>query len=435
MSENVPRMLAGRYEMGELIGRGGMAAVHIGYDTRLSRTVAIKLLRTDLAEDSTFHARFRREAQSAAALNHPAIVAVYDTGEESVTDATGRTQVLPYIVMEYVEGHTVRELLKDGSAVPIDEAVEISVGVLGALEYAHNEGIVHRDIKPGNIMLTPTGRVKVMDFGIARVMADNAATVTAPNSVVGTAQYLSPEQARGESVDQRSDIYSMGCVLYELLTGRPPFQGESAISVAYQHVREVPTSPSEIASDVPDELDRVAMKALAKDRDLRYQDAGEFRTDLLAVLHGGTVAAPATTQWLSTADPVPPAPPTRVQSPATAVMPLGASTPESTPASRTATATAPATTARPIDDDTARQSRWWVWLLVLAGLVALGFGVWAAMNNGPLAERKAIPDVEGLNQADAAALIGGEGLEFVDGGTESSDTIDAGLATLSLIHI
>ncbi|MDX5318888.1 MAG: protein kinase, partial [Actinomycetes bacterium] len=207
MVDNIPRVLAGRYEVGELIGRGGMAEVHIGYDSRLSRTVAIKLLRSDLAEDPTFHARFRREAQSAAALNHPAIVAVYDTGEETTTDAVGKRTTIPFIVMEYVEGHTVRELLKDGAAVPIDEALEIIVGVLGALEYSHNEGIVHRDIKPGNVMLTPTGQVKVMDFGIARAMSDQQATMTATNSVVGTAQYLSPEQARGEVVDHRSDLY------------------------------------------------------------------------------------------------------------------------------------------------------------------------------------------------------------------------------------
>ncbi len=298
MVDNIPRVLAGRYEVGELIGRGGMAEVHIGYDSRLSRTVAIKLLRSDLAEDPTFHARFRREAQSAAALNHPAIVAVYDTGEETTTDAVGKRTTIPFIVMEYVEGHTVRELLKDGAAVPIDEALEIIVGVLGALEYSHNEGIVHRDIKPGNVMLTPTGQVKVMDFGIARAMSDQQATMTATNSVVGTAQYLSPEQARGEVVDHRSDLYSTGCVLFELLTGQPPFSGDSAVSVAYQHVREVPPVPSTIAGDIPDVLDRVVMKSLAKERDERYADANQMRADLLAVLHGGNVDAPAPTAWL-----------------------------------------------------------------------------------------------------------------------------------------
>lgn len=222
MTSQFPQVLAGRYEIRDLIGRGGMAEVHLGYDTRLSRVVAIKLLRSDIAGDPTFQARFRREAQSAAALNHPAVVAVYDSGEEELLQPGGASRTVPYIVMEYVEGHTVRELLSEGEAVPIPEAVEIVSGVLDALEYSHRVGIVHRDIKPGNIMLTSTGSVKVMDFGIARAIEDSASTVTQTHTVVGTAQYLSPEQARGESVDARSDLYSTGCLLYELLTGQPP---------------------------------------------------------------------------------------------------------------------------------------------------------------------------------------------------------------------
>ena len=268
MTAQFPRMLAGRYEVRDLIGRGGMAEVHLGYDTRLSRTIAIKLLRSDMAEDATFQARFRREAQSAAALNHPSIVAVYDSGEEQVTGPDGRTRGVPYIVMEYVEGHTVRELLGEGEAVPIDEAVEIVTGVLDALEYSHRAGIVHRDIKPGNIMLTSTGAVKVMDFGIARAIEDSAATVTQTHAVVGTAQYLSPEQARGELVDSRSDLYSTGCLLYELLTGRPPFQGDSAVAIAYQHVREIPKAPSATApsnsSELKDKSPIVAKRALRR---------------------------------------------------------------------------------------------------------------------------------------------------------------------------
>ena len=213
---NVPRVLGNRYEIGDLIGRGGMAQVHLGYDTRLSRTVAIKVLRTDLAADPMFLARFRREAQSAAALNHPSIVSVYDTGEETMDTPTGQQISLPYIVMEYVRGRTVAALLSDGEPVPLNDAVQIVVGVLSALEYSHHEGIIHRDIKPGNVMITPDGKIKVMDFGIARAIADSAATMTQTNSVVGTAQYLSPEQARGEVVDTRSDLYSTGCLLYEL---------------------------------------------------------------------------------------------------------------------------------------------------------------------------------------------------------------------------
>lgn len=292
MVDNTPRVLAGRYEVGELIGRGGMAEVHIGHDTRLGRTVAIKVLRSDLARDPSFLARFRREAQAAAALNHPSIVAVYDTGEDVHHDSQGGEVHVPFIVMEYVEGHTVRDILHDGAAVPIEEAVEITVGVLSALEYSHHAGIVHRDIKPANVMITPTGAVKVMDFGIARAMADSASTMTQTHAVIGTAQYLSPEQARGEQVDTRSDLYSTGCVLFELLTGRPPFQGDSPVAVAYQHVGQAPQRPSEIATDVPDVLDRITLKALTKDRDQRYSTAAEFRADLDAAMRGGQVAAP-----------------------------------------------------------------------------------------------------------------------------------------------
>src|SRR6187402_2483818 len=276
------KILASRYEIGDLIGRGGMAEVHIGYDTRLGRTVAIKILRPDLARDPSFQTRFRREAQAAAGLNHPSIVAVYDTGEDNIVSESGNTQTVPFIVMEYVEGHTVRDILKGDVAAPIDEAVEITAGVLAALDYAHHAGLVHRDIKPANVMLTPTGAVKVMDFGIARALADAGQTMTQTQAVVGTAQYLSPEQARGENVDARSDLYSTGCLLFELLTGRPPFIGDSPVSVAYQHVREEAPLASTFASDVPPELDRVVAKSLKKSRDDRYSTAAEFRSDLEA---------------------------------------------------------------------------------------------------------------------------------------------------------
>ena len=274
------KILANRYEIGDLIGRGGMAEVHIGYDTRLGRTVAIKILRPDLARDPSFQTRFRREAQAAAGLNHPSIVAVYDTGEDNIVSESGNTQTVPFIVMEYVEGHTVRDILKGDVAAPIDEAVEITAGVLAALDYAHHAGLVHRDIKPANVMLTPTGAVKVMDFGIARALADAGQTMTQTQAVVGTAQYLSPEQARGENVDARSDLYSAGCLLFELLTGRPPFIGDSPVSVAYQHVREEAPLASTFASDVPLELDRVVAKSLKKSRDDRYSTAQEFLADM-----------------------------------------------------------------------------------------------------------------------------------------------------------
>jgi len=292
VADNSPRVLGGRYEVGELIGRGGMAEVHIGHDTRLGRTVAIKILRSDLARDPAFQARFQREAQSAASLNYPAIVAVYDSGEDTYSDpTTGEVVHVPYIVMEYVEGHTVREILNHGDAVPIDEAVEITSGVLSALDYSHHAGIIHRDIKPGNVMITPTGSVKVMDFGIARAVADSAATMTQTQAVIGTAQYLSPEQARGETVDARSDIYSTGCLLFELLTGRPPFVGDSPVAVAYQHVGQAPLAPSDLAADVPPELDRITLKALAKERSQRYSSAAEFKADLDAFLTGQSLAA------------------------------------------------------------------------------------------------------------------------------------------------
>jgi len=285
-----PRVLGNRYEVGDLLGRGGMAEVHLGRDTRLGRVVAIKLLRTDLARDPVFQARFRREAQSAAGLNHPAIVAVYDTGEETVAEIGGGTLALPYIVMEYVEGRTLRDVLREGEPFEVQHALEVTAGILSALEYSHRMGIVHRDIKPANVMLTTNGDVKVMDFGIARALADVSATMTQTQAVIGTAQYLSPEQARGETVDARSDLYSTGCLLFELMTGRPPFVADSPVAVAYQHVREAPPAPSSLNARIPEVVDRVVLHSLAKDREARYQTADEFRGDLESVLAGRSVA-------------------------------------------------------------------------------------------------------------------------------------------------
>ncbi len=282
-----PRYLGGRYELGDVIGHGGMAEVRIGIDRRLGRTVAVKTLRVDLATDPTFQARFRREAQSAAGLNHPSIVAVYDTGEEKVGEIS-----VPYIVMEYVQGRTLRDVLREGRRILPERAMEITGDILEALEYSHRAGIVHRDIKPANVMLTPSGDVKVMDFGIARAVADASATMTQTAAVIGTAQYLSPEQARGESVDARSDIYSTGCLLYELLTSRPPFVGDSPVSVAYQHVREEPRPPSMVDPEVPPEGDAITLKALQKKPYDRYQSAAEMRADIDRALAGQRVAAP-----------------------------------------------------------------------------------------------------------------------------------------------
>ncbi len=282
-----PRLLGGRYELDGIVGRGGMAEVFRARDIRLDRIVAVKTLRDDLARDQTFQARFRREAQSAASLNHPSIVAVYDTGEDMV----GHTPV-PYIVMEYVDGRTLRDLLRDDRRLLPERALEITDGVLRALDYSHRNGIVHRDIKPGNVMLTRTGDVKVMDFGIARAVSDAQATMTQTAQVIGTAQYLSPEQARGERVDARSDLYSTGCLLYELLTGRPPFTGDSPVAIAYQHVRENPIPPSRVDPEIPPWADSIVLKAMAKDPGDRYQSAGEMRNDIQRALQGMPVAAP-----------------------------------------------------------------------------------------------------------------------------------------------
>ncbi|MEY9927118.1 beta-lactam-binding protein with PASTA domain/predicted Ser/Thr protein kinase [Catenulispora sp. GP43] len=276
-----PRRLGGRYELGSVLGRGGMAEVFMARDTRLGRTVAVKTLRADLSRDPTFQARFRREAQSAASLNHPAIVAIYDTGEDFENGVS-----VPYIVMEYADGSTLRDLLHSGRRLLPERALEITAGVLQALDYSHRNGIIHRDIKPANIMLTRSGTVKVMDFGIARAMADNGMTMTQTAAVIGTAQYLSPEQAKGETVDARSDLYSTGCLMFELLTGRPPFVGDSPVAVAYQHVREEPQPPSSYDPEVSPAIDAVVLKSLAKTADARYQSATEMRADIERVLDG-----------------------------------------------------------------------------------------------------------------------------------------------------
>ena len=234
-----PQHLSDRYELGEILGFGGMSEVHLARDVRLHRDVAVKVLRADLARDPSFYLRFRREAQNAAALNHPAIVAVYDTGEAET--AAGP---LPYIVMEYVNGVTLRDIVHTDGPMPPTRAIEVIADACQALNFSHQHGIIHRDVKPANIMISTTNAVKVMDFGIARALSDSGNSVTQTAAVIGTAQYLSPEQARGDTVDARSDVYSLGCVLYEMLTGEPPFVGDSPVAVAYQHVREDPVPPS-----------------------------------------------------------------------------------------------------------------------------------------------------------------------------------------------
>ncbi|GEA87272.1 serine/threonine protein kinase [Cellulomonas cellasea DSM 20118] len=429
MVDDGSRILGGRYEVGELIGRGGMAEVHIGHDTRLGRTVAIKVLRSDLARDPSFQARFRREAQAAASLNHPAVVAVYDTGEDLVTEPSGVVAHVPFIVMEYVEGHTVRDILRDGNAVPIEEAVEITAGVLSALEYSHHAGIVHRDIKPANVMLTPTGAVKVMDFGIARAVADSAATMTQTQAVIGTAQYLSPEQARGETVDTRSDLYSTGCLLFELLTGRPPFVGDSPVAVAYQHVREAAPAPSMFAADVPDSLDRITLKALAKERDSRYSTAAEFRSDLEAAARGGHVGAPPVgalvpaganddaTQVFGAAGPA-----------TTQLMPSGPAPWAPTGPGTSVLPPTGAATGAAAEDDEPKNKRWLMWTLIavavlaVAGIIAL-IAANAANNDGP--EMVAVPAIVDMPAPQAKVEIEGAGFLW-DQEEVESDTVAEG---------
>ena len=287
MSQFTPQSLAqGRYTVGPVIGQGGMAEVHIGTDTRLGRQVAIKIMRPNLANDQVFLARFRKEARSVAQLNNPNIVSIYDTGEEEAEGPDGEKEKVPYIIMEYVKGQTLREIIRKNGALAPADAGQIIVGILNALEYSHRMGIIHRDIKPSNVMVSEQGVVKVMDFGIARALDDSATTMTQSQGVVGTAQYLSPEQAKGENIDMRSDLYSAGCVLYEMLTGRPPFTGDSPVAIAYQHVSQIAVPPSSIIPGLPKIWDSVVAKAMTKDRQNRYSTAAEFKRDVQAILSG-----------------------------------------------------------------------------------------------------------------------------------------------------
>ena len=422
------RLVGGRYEEGEPLGRGGMAEVRKGVDNRLGRTVAIKRLRVDLASDATFQARFRREAQSAASLNHPTIVSVYDTGEEPDPNGSGVT--IPYIVMEYVAGKTLRDLIREGRKIMPERALEITSGVLEALDYSHRAGIVHRDIKPGNVMLTPQGQVKVMDFGIARAVADTSSTMTQTAAVIGTAQYLSPEQARGETVDARSDLYSTGCLLYELLTGRPPFVGESPVSVAYQHVREQPLPPSSFDPDIPPEVDAVVLKALAKNREERYQSASEMRADIHRLLAGQQVTAPMA--------------PLGAMSETRAMAPTAVSAAAATQAYRQSAAD---DLLPPGGDDfdqgqdaRSRRNRGLAYFLLGLAIVAVAVGGYALFTNlgkdnnaGATATntppaKVAVPDVTGKSVADATTLLTDQGLKFAQGPSESSDTVGRGSA-------
>jgi len=280
-----PRVLSGRYRVDELIGRGGMATVYRGHDLTLGRPVAIKILKRELAADNSFRTRFRLEAQAASRMSHPTIVRVYDAGEDVDLDPDGAQRPLPYIVMELVQGRLLKDVISAGP-VPVTDAVRYVDGILEALEYSHRAGVVHRDIKPGNVMITEQGQIKVMDFGIARAVSDSSSTVAETTAIIGTAAYFSPEQAKGEPVDARADLYSAGVVLYELLAGRTPFRGDSPVAVAYQHVSETPLPPSEVIGTIPRSLDALVLRALAKDPFQRFQDAASFRDALDATVDG-----------------------------------------------------------------------------------------------------------------------------------------------------
>ena len=427
---NTQRVLSGRYELGELIGRGGMADVFRGVDTRLGRTVAVKLLRPDLARDPQFQARFKREAQAVAALNHPSIVAIYDTGDHAVPGDHEDTVRVPYIVMEFVSGKTIRDLIR-AKEVSIDQAIDFTLGVLAALDYSHKAGIVHRDIKPANVMFCPdSNSVKVMDFGIARAMADSAATMTQTQAVVGTAQYLSPEQARGETVDARSDLYSAGCLLYEMLAGRPPFIGDSPVSVAYQHVREIPELASSLNPDVSEALDSVLMKALQKNRADRFQDAAAFRRALRAARSGVGVAPPAASEAPTNPNYTVPTPD---NTPTAAFSVTGAKFLDETPTGRLRPALEP-----PADDGNAPMEqgvvygaadtgslplvlppdRWSAWLdparVIVTVLVLAGGGLWLynMMNQAPPPVAKVlVPSVTSLTETEALQKLYNAGLK------------------------
>lgn len=426
-------VLGGRYALGEVIGHGGMAEVHLAEDTRLHRTVAVKILRSDLARDDDFQERFRREAQSAASLNHPAIVAVYDTGEEKSRSVTGVEVTIPYIVMEYVDGTTLRQHIDPEQPMSMQRAGAIMETLLSALEYSHRAGIVHRDIKPGNVMITPTGRVKVMDFGIARAVADATSAMTATQAVMGTAQYLSPEQARGQLVDARSDIYSAACVMYEMLTGRPPFTGDSPVSIAYQHVRETPQPPSLYNPAISPQMDAVILTGLAKDREQRYPSAVAFSRDIAAVLAGRAPELVGGFVPIGSEDEA-----TTVLSPvdgATEMIPVTAAPLAAATGRRRAVPPAAATALTPRSPSPAelaeeepeqRRRPWWlIVLLLLAALAILAAAAFFLWPRDHAAETVAVPAVAGKTEKQARTALKDAGLtgEFTQ---EASDEVEKG---------
>ncbi|MDK8500587.1 Stk1 family PASTA domain-containing Ser/Thr kinase [Corynebacterium pseudodiphtheriticum] len=432
--------LAQRYELGEIIGSGGMSDVYAAQDTLLGRDVAVKMLRSEMARDMNFRERFRREARNSSKLNHPNIVAVYDTGEETI-DGIG----IPYIVMERIHGNTLRDLLRNDGPMSPQEAAEILQPVCSALQASHDAGIIHRDIKPANIMLTNTGMVKVMDFGIARALDDSTSAMTQTSAVIGTAQYLSPEQARGKNADARSDVYALGCVLYEAITGGTPFQGETPFAVAYQHVQEDVTPPSERMPEIdlaPTALlnvDAVVMTSMAKHPGDRYQSAAEMGQDLELLSRGSVTqaarahVAPSQEQFPTQTVGYPETHAAQPQQayPETAM--AGAPGPASAAgtaagAARALPANAPGAHTAPPTATTAKPSshlRWLVAFIVIA-LLVIGAGyAWSVLNdrgsrrqsdNVAQSETVSVPNIIGLERNEAIAKLEEVGLrpEIVD---------------------
>ncbi|WP_187977086.1 Stk1 family PASTA domain-containing Ser/Thr kinase [Mycetocola sp. JXN-3] len=400
------RRLADRYIVGALIGRGGMADVYQATDTKLGRTVALKILKADLASDPAFRLRFRQEAQAASRMADPTIVRVYDAGEDESIDASGHRILQPFIVMEYVPGRTLRQVIADHGALSPERAVHIASKVLTALEYSHRAGVVHRDIKPGNIMLGADDAVKVMDFGIARAVSDTSATVAQTTAILGTASYFSPEQAKGETVDARTDLYSTGVVLFEMLTGRAPFRGETAVAVAYQHVSEAPMRPSELNPGVSTALDMVVARALSKNRDDRYQSASEFREELLAAGRG---QAPATRP-----------------EPESATMLFGTM---GTTTSNAEQALRQLTDASVQTKTQRRPPVVWIWAgaaVVAVILIAILVWVLSLSNTADTNNKQTLPDLASMSQQNAVDTL--HGLNLVDSVfEENSDTVAVGI--------